>query len=86
MRKNSCDERTLRQYRGSVISFECSICDRRTELDRKTVVSQYGASLSFRQLRRRLTIGCSRMNNADGIDRCRAHFPCLNAGPDTADD
>ncbi|MGO6889456.1 MULTISPECIES: hypothetical protein [Rhizobium] len=43
------------------------------------LVKQYGASFTFLQLRRRLTLGCSRMNTDDGIDRCQTRFPCLLA-------
>jgi len=45
-------------------------CDRRVDLDRKALVKQYGASLSFEQLRRRISMGCPRMVSDDGIDRC----------------
>ncbi|QFY62395.1 hypothetical protein FZ934_08295 [Rhizobium grahamii] len=80
MRKNSCDQITVRQHRAPIIALECDICDRRTDLDRKVVVRQFGASLPLRQLRRRLTVGCSRMNCADSIDRCQARFLDMDVG------
>lgn len=80
IRKNTYGEpTTLRDYRGSVITVECRACDRNARLDRKALVKQYGASFTFLQLRRRLTLGCSRMNIEDGIDRCQTRFPCLLA-------
>jgi hypothetical protein len=84
MRKNSCDDATLRDDRDAAITIECDACDRRSDLDRKALIKQYGATLSFRQLRRRLTVGCSRMNSIDGIDRCQACFPCLDADAENA--
>jgi hypothetical protein len=87
----TCAICSLRQNQGSISSkseyvlhlFLSEIrVDRRTDLDRKALVKQYGASLSFRQLRRRLTVGCPRMNSADGIDRCQARYPCLDADAD----
>lgn len=78
IRKNTYeDPTTLRDFRGSVVSVECIACDRNTELDRKILVKQYGASFTFQQLRRRLSLGCPRLISEDGIDRCQTRFPCL---------
>ncbi|WP_225897148.1 hypothetical protein [Rhizobium phaseoli] len=78
IRKNTYDELiSLRDYRGPVVTVECKDCRRSGELDRKKLVKQYGASLTFMQLRRRLALGCSNMNSEDGIDRCTTWFPCL---------
>ncbi|PDT15418.1 hypothetical protein CO670_17760 [Rhizobium sp. J15] len=78
IRKNTYEEpATLRDFRGSVVTVECIACDRTTELDRKTLVKQYGASFTFQQLRRRLSLGCPRMFSEDGVDRCQTRFPRL---------
>ncbi|EJZ18456.1 hypothetical protein RCCGEPOP_25552 [Rhizobium sp. Pop5] len=80
IRKNTYDDpTTLRDFRGSVVTVECTACDRKTELDRKTLVKQYGASFTFQQLRRRVSLGCSRMFSEDGVDRCQTRFPGLTA-------
>lgn len=68
---------TLREFRSPVITAECRACDRYVELDRKMLVRQYGASIRFVELRRRLAIGCEKMICADGEDRCQTRFPCL---------
>lgn len=86
MKDKMGNESALRQHRGAIINLECAVCDRRTDLDRKMVVRQYEASLSFRQLRRRLVVRCFRMNSLDGIDRYQAHFPCLVPETNVSDD
>ncbi|MDQ0322987.1 hypothetical protein QO002_005193 [Pararhizobium capsulatum DSM 1112] len=68
---------TLREFRSPIITAECRACDRYIELDRKTLVRQYGASIRFVELRRRLAVGCEKMICADGEDRCQTRFPCL---------
>jgi hypothetical protein len=68
---------TLRDFRGAIITVECKACNRRGELDRKALVKQHGAGLSFADLRRRVALGCERMNGEDGVDRCQTRFPCL---------
>lgn len=68
---------TLKDFRAPVITAECRPCDMSIELDRRTLVKQYGASLRFVELRRRLAIGCEKMTCFDGEDRCRTRFPCL---------
>lgn len=48
IRKNTYDELiSLRDYRGPVVTVECKGCRRSAELDRKKLVKQYGASLTF---------------------------------------
>ncbi|WP_245510026.1 hypothetical protein [Rhizobium leguminosarum] len=80
MRKNTyAGKMTLRDYHGTVVTVECRVCARGAKLDRKALVKQYGASFTFLELRRRLSLGCSRLNAEDGIDRCRTRFPCLLA-------
>lgn len=72
IRKNSSgDGIIIRKIRGQVIVAECAACGRRDELDRSTIVKRYGASLSLAQLRRRVAMGCERMNAHDGVDRCQ---------------
>jgi hypothetical protein len=68
---------TLRDFRGEIITVECKACNRRGELDRKALVKQHGAGLSFADLRRRVALGCEKMNGEDGVDRCQTRFPCL---------
>jgi hypothetical protein len=80
MRKNTYTSFvTLREFRGATIAVECVTCDRRDTLDRQTLVKRYGADLSFAALRRRLAMGCSKMQADDGIDRCETRFPDLVA-------
>ncbi|WP_245517863.1 hypothetical protein [Rhizobium leguminosarum] len=80
MRKNTyAGKMTLRDYHGTVVTVECRVCAPGAKLDRKALVKQYGADCTFLQLRRRLTLGCSRMNTEDGVDRGQTHFPCLLA-------
>ncbi|MGO4569614.1 hypothetical protein AB4Z52_32370 [Rhizobium sp. 2YAF20] len=68
---------TLRDFRGAIITVECKACNRHGELDRKALVKQHGAGLSFADLRRRVALGCEKMNGEDGVDRCQTRFPCL---------
>jgi len=82
-----CPLLTLREFRKPTIKVECRVCARSGELDRQALVKQYGASLSFQQLRRRVSMGCPRMVSAAGIDRCETRFPDLiEAGPSLARD
>lgn len=78
IRKNAYDGLTLREFREATIAVACLVCDRHGELDRRTLVKQYGASLTFVTLRRRVAMGCAKMHGQDGIDRCDTHFPGLN--------
>lgn len=70
---------TLKDIRVAVIEVECAVCDRRDRLDRKVLVAQFGAGISFRRLRRRLSMGCDRMCHPEG-DQCGTRFPCLDGG------
>jgi|GEM_PF-3553803 len=70
-------EMSVRQVRNPAIKVECIRCDRQGELDRKKLVRLYGADLTFRHLRRRLAIGCDRIDdNATGA-RCELNFRVL---------
>jgi hypothetical protein len=73
IRKNSC-EATLRDVRTSIITLVCELCDMHCDLDRKVLVKRYGASLSFSNLRRRMVVGCERMNNDQGVAAARRGF------------
>lgn len=68
---------TLRDFKGPVITVECKPCGQRGELDRKALVKQFGASMRFVDLRRRMAMGCDKMHCADGQDKCGTGFPCL---------
>lgn len=70
---------TLREFKSPVIAVVCGACNRRGELDRKALVRQLGADLTFVQLRRRVAMGCSWLVGEDGADRCETHFPGLIA-------
>ncbi|MGO4355148.1 hypothetical protein AB4Z25_24845 [Rhizobium sp. RAF36] len=67
---------TLRDIRIPQIEVECSICDRRQSYERKALVEKFGTGASFALLRRRMAMGCERMNTPKG-DRCETRFPCL---------
>ncbi|WP_310295882.1 hypothetical protein [Rhizobium sp. BE258] len=72
IRKNSFkDGIILRQVRCKVLIVACRACGRSDEMNRKAVVQRHGAAIPIRNLRRRLALGCERMNAADGIDRCQ---------------
>ncbi len=60
----------LRHVRGNLIIAACKACDLIEEMDRTAVVKRHGASVPIRTLRRRMGLGCDRMN-ADGVDRCQ---------------
>lgn len=68
---------TLRDFKGPVITVECKPCGQQGELDRKALVKQFGASMRFVDLRRRMAMGCDKMHCSDGQDRCGTGFPCL---------
>ncbi|NEK38208.1 hypothetical protein [Rhizobium leguminosarum] len=68
---------TLRDFKAPVITVECKPCGRQGELDRKALVKQFGASMRFVDLRRRMAMGCHKMHCSDGQDRCGTGFPCL---------
>lgn len=68
---------TLRDFKGPVITVQCKPCGQKGELDRKTLVREFGASMRFVDLRRRMAMGCDKMHCSDGRDRCGTQFPCL---------
>ncbi|WP_073990430.1 hypothetical protein [Rhizobium etli] len=71
----------LKDYREPVIEFSCRRCDRHGAIERKLLVKAFGADVSFAVLRRRMAMGCERMQTPD---KCGARFPCLGDtdGPD----
>ncbi|QAS83241.1 hypothetical protein CO657_36425 (plasmid) [Rhizobium acidisoli] len=73
----------LKDYREPVIEFICRRCDRHGAIERKLLVKAFGAGVSFAVLRRRMAMGCERMQTPEG-DKCGAHFPSLGDidGPD----
>lgn len=82
--KNIVDEKrdmsgllTLRDFKGPVITVQCKPCGQLGELDSKALVREFGASMRFADLRRRMAMGCDRMHCFDGQDRCGTQFPCL---------
>lgn len=66
----------LKDVRLAVIEVHCRPCGRRDQLERKALVAQFGANISFSRLRRRLAMGCERMCHPEG-DLCETSFPCL---------
>nr|WP_081952951.1 hypothetical protein [Rhizobium sp. YS-1r] len=62
--------------REPVIELDCRLCRRRGGHERTRLVKAFGAGFSFAELRRRMTVGCERMNTAEG-DQCATYFPCL---------
>jgi hypothetical protein len=84
LRKNSlADGIILQELRCELLTVACRTCRRSDEMDRKAVVRRHGASISMRTLRRRIGLGCDRMNAADGIDRCQL---TISAKPNTGED
>ncbi|WFU51133.1 hypothetical protein [Sinorhizobium terangae] len=79
---NDLDPR-LRGHREPIIEFIRRPCDRHCALERELLVKAFGASMSFAVIRRRMAMGCQRMQTPEG-DKCHAHFPCLGDinGPD----
>lgn len=67
---------TLKDQKIPMIELRCLICCRRGTYERKALVKALGAGASFGQLRRRMAMGCERMQTPQG-DKCGAHFPCL---------
>jgi hypothetical protein len=63
--------------RGPVITVQYKPCGQHGELDRKALVKQFGASMRFVDLRRRMAMGCDKMHCSDGQDKCGTGFPCL---------
>ncbi|OWO92261.1 hypothetical protein B5E41_23775 [Rhizobium esperanzae] len=83
VRPGRLSDLTLKDYREPVIEFSCRRCDRHGSLERKLLVKAFGADVSFAVLRRRMAMGCERMQ-APESDKCGARFPCLGDtdGPD----
>ncbi|NRP74987.1 hypothetical protein ILFOPFJJ_05910 [Ensifer psoraleae] len=71
----------LRDHRERIIEFICRPCHRHCAFERKLLVKAFGASMTFAVIRRRMAMGCERMQTPEG-DKCGAHFPCLVEGPD----
>ncbi|MEZ0000734.1 hypothetical protein [Sinorhizobium fredii] len=73
----------LKDHREPIIEFICRRCHRHCALERKLLVKAFGASMTFAVTRRRMAMGCERMQTPEG-DKCGAHFPCLGdtVGPD----
>ncbi|YCI06992.1 hypothetical protein M1D34_27345 (plasmid) [Ensifer sp. D2-11] len=73
----------LKDHREPIIEFICRPCHRHGALERKVLVKAFGAGVNFAILRRRMAMGCERMQAPEG-DKCGAHFPCLDGtdGPD----
>lgn len=63
----------LKDHCEPVIEFICRPCDRYCALERKLLVKAFGADVSVAVIRRRMTMGCERMQTPEG-DKCRAHF------------
>ncbi|SCB58537.1 hypothetical protein GA0061105_1054 [Rhizobium aethiopicum] len=66
----------LRDRREPIIDFVCRPCGRHCTLERSLLVKTFGAGVTFAILRRRMAMGCERMQAPEG-DKCGAHFPCL---------
>ncbi|MGO6817706.1 hypothetical protein ACCS67_22840 [Rhizobium brockwellii] len=69
----------LKQHKVPVIELICRFCDRHCAHERRLLVKVFGASVSFAEIRRRMAMGCERMQTSKG-DKCGAHFPCLGNG------
>ncbi|MBX5088262.1 hypothetical protein [Rhizobium lentis] len=73
---NDLDPR-LRDRREPIIEFICHPCHRHCAVERKLLVKAFGAGASLAVIRRRMAMGCERMQTPEG-DKCGAHFPCLS--------
>ena len=69
----------LQDHQVPVVELICHICDRHCTHERKLLVKAFGASVTFAEIRRRMAMGCERMQTPRG-DKCGAHFPCLSDG------
>jgi hypothetical protein len=69
----------LKDHKVPVIELICRVCDRHSAHERILLVKAFGASVSFAEIRRRMAMGCERMQTPQG-DKCGAHFPCLGNG------
>ncbi|EJC64695.1 hypothetical protein Rleg5DRAFT_1456 [Rhizobium leguminosarum bv. viciae WSM1455] len=69
----------LKDHKVPAVELICRFCDRHCAHERKLLVKAFGASVSFAEIRRRMAMGCERMQTPEG-DKCGAHFPCLGNG------
>ncbi|MGO7365629.1 hypothetical protein [Rhizobium leguminosarum] len=69
----------LKDHKVPVVEILCRLCDRHCAHERRLLVKAFGASVSFAEIRRRMAMGCERMQTPGG-DKCGAHFPCLGSG------
>ncbi|MBB4524955.1 hypothetical protein ELI38_27985 (plasmid) [Rhizobium leguminosarum] len=69
----------LKDHKVPVVELICRVCDRHCAHERKLLVKAFGASVTFAEIRRRMAMGCERMQTPHG-DKCGAHFPCLSHG------
>ncbi|MGO6810142.1 hypothetical protein ACCS61_21620 [Rhizobium ruizarguesonis] len=69
----------LQDHQVPVVELICLLCDRHCTHERKLLVKAFGASVTFAEIRRRMAMGCERMQTPQG-DKCGAHFPCLSDG------
>ncbi|MGO7969905.1 hypothetical protein E0J02_18990 [Rhizobium leguminosarum bv. viciae] len=69
----------LKDHKVQVVELICRVCDRHSAHERILLVKAFGASVSFAEIRRRMAMGCERMQTPQG-DKCGAHFPCLGNG------
>ncbi|TAY19674.1 hypothetical protein ELH91_07860 [Rhizobium leguminosarum] len=69
----------LKDHKAPVVELLCRVCDRHCVQERKLLVKAFGASVTFAEMRRRMAMGCERMQTPKG-DKCGAHFPCLSNG------
>lgn len=67
----------LKDHKVPVVELICRVCDRRCAHERKLLVKAFGASVTFAEIRRRMAMGCERLQTTKG-DKCGAHFPCLS--------
>ncbi|WP_244735538.1 hypothetical protein [Rhizobium laguerreae] len=69
----------LKDHKVPVVELLCRVCNRHCAHERGLLVKAFGASVSFAEIRRRMAMGCERMQTPKG-DKCGAHFPCLING------
>ena len=67
----------LKDCRLPIIEIACAPWGRRDLLERKALVEQLRAGVSFSQLRGRLAMGCERLCHPNGDHRA-TRFPCLD--------
>ncbi|WP_261330004.1 hypothetical protein [Rhizobium leguminosarum] len=69
----------LKDHKVPVVELICYFCDRHCAHECRLLVKAFGASVSFAEIRRRMAMGCERMQALEG-GKCGAHFPCLGNG------